>query len=136
MTIDEAIRHAEEVAQRQDIKDDEEELFSEMLGDMYGEFKMNCTNCAEEHRQLATWLRELKELRNSVGGVKLSNMKEALASIRTLKAELNGWKEDPFGIIAEVCRTRSCKLCQWEEKCPYAGKYEYHPEDWRAENGI
>lgn len=61
MTIDEAIRHAEEVAQRQDIKEDEEELFSEMLGDMYSEFKMNCTNCAAEHRQLAEWLRELKK---------------------------------------------------------------------------
>lgn len=61
MTIDEAIHHCEEVAQRQDIKEDEEEIFSEMLGDMFGEFKMNCTNCAAEHRQLAEWLRDLKE---------------------------------------------------------------------------
>ena len=37
MTIDEAIRHAEEKAQ-----------------------ELGCTECAQEHRQLAAWLRELK----------------------------------------------------------------------------
>ena len=83
------------------------------------EAAVSCEQCAADHRQLAEWLRELKELRNSVGGVKLSNMKEALALIRTLKAELNGWKEDPFGIIAEVCgAVTDCRRCQWHEKCP------------------
>lgn len=38
MTIDEAIRHCEEVAE-----------------------KMNDCECAADHRQLAEWLRELKE---------------------------------------------------------------------------
>ena len=37
MTIDEAIRHCEEKAR-----------------------EMGCTECAQEHRQLAAWLRELK----------------------------------------------------------------------------
>ena len=37
MTIDEAIRHAEEKAR-----------------------ELGCTECAQEHRQLAAWLRELK----------------------------------------------------------------------------
>ena len=74
---------------------------------------------AEYHEQLAEWLTELKELRNSIGAVKLSNMKEALALIRTLKAELNGWQEDPFSIIAEVCgAVTDCRRCQWYEKCP------------------
>ena len=41
MTLDEAIKHAEEVAEEQ-----------EKLG-----------KCAEEHRQLAEWLRELRVLR-------------------------------------------------------------------------
>lgn len=39
MTLEEAIDHAEEVA------------------------KIECGKCAEEHRQLAEWLRELKKLR-------------------------------------------------------------------------
>ena len=37
MTIDEAIRHAEDKAR-----------------------ELGCTECAQEHRQLAAWLRELK----------------------------------------------------------------------------
>ena len=37
MTIDEAIRHAEDKAH-----------------------ELGCTECAQEHRQLAAWLRELK----------------------------------------------------------------------------
>lgn len=64
----------------------------------------------------------------------LTDLKRFYDLIRWYKAELNGWKKDPFSIIAEECRTKSCKFCQWEEKCPYAGKFEYHPEDWRAEN--
>lgn len=41
MTLDEAIKHAEKVAEQ----------------------NKGCQKCAEEHRQLAEWLRELKELR-------------------------------------------------------------------------
>ena len=39
MSIDEAIKHAEEVA------------------------NSSCEKCAEEHRQLAEWLKELKRLK-------------------------------------------------------------------------
>lgn len=59
MTLDEAIRHAEEVADtceyeagKYDVCDSYEK------GVAYQEGK-----CAEEHRQLAEWLKELKELR-------------------------------------------------------------------------
>ena len=68
MTIDEAIRHCEEVVERYETKE-------------------GCQECAADHRQLAEWLTELKELKNSIGAVKLSNMKEALKLIREYKAE-------------------------------------------------
>jgi len=45
MTLEEAIMHAEEVACSLETKD-------------------KCDKCAAEHRQLAEWLKELKELRN------------------------------------------------------------------------
>jgi len=45
MTIDEAIKHAEEVASR---------LFDD---------RVHCIKCAEEHQQLAAWLKELKQLK-------------------------------------------------------------------------
>lgn len=128
MTLDEAIKYCLEVAEHN------EALIKR--GYAGGCNSHDCSERAENHRQLAEWLRELKELRNSVGGAKLSNMKEALASIRTLKAELNGWKEDPFGIIAEVCgAVTDCRRCQWYEKCPFPKNYGSYPEDWRTESG-
>lgn len=132
MTIDEAIAHALEVAGEQQERADSAELI-DILDGLDVE---SCKECAADHRQLAEWLTDYKELKNSIGAIKLSNMKEALASIRTLKAELNGWKKDPFGIIAEVCgAVTDCRRCQWYEKCPFPKNYGSYPEDWRAENG-
>lgn len=52
MTIDEAIKHCEEVAERYDrIEDSHAD----------DELKQECIQCAADHRQLAEWLRELKE---------------------------------------------------------------------------
>ena len=50
MTLDEAIKHAEEVAEEH------------TKYNIYGGFE-SCDKCAEEHRQLAEWLKELKEYR-------------------------------------------------------------------------
>lgn len=58
MTLDEAIRHAEEVAEEQDkrvpykIYDDDE----------WTEEQENCHKCAVEHRQLAEWLKDYKRM--------------------------------------------------------------------------
>ena len=128
MTIDEAIAHCLEVAEQ-------EECFINyphsdiVLDDLNIESRKRYV---AEQRQLAEWLTDYKELKNSIGAIKLSNMKEALALIRTLKAELNGWKDNPFVIIAEVCSlVTDCKRCQWDGKCPYTGNYEGYPEEWR-----
>lgn len=126
MTLDEAIRHCYEVAENYRCQRDDAADINDVGT------ASDCQNCADEHEQLASWLRELQELREGIGSVKLSNMKEALALIRTLKAELNGWKEDPFSIIAEVCRSvTDCRRCQWYEKCPFSKNYESYPEEWR-----
>ena len=55
MTIDEAIIHAEEVAEN-----------NEKIADTFEyslKTKSDCKKCASDHRQLAEWLRELKEYR-------------------------------------------------------------------------
>ena len=57
MTLDEAIRHCEEVVAKY-----EKQAFFSMSKE--GK-KYNC-ECAEEHKQLAEWLRELKERRDTV----------------------------------------------------------------------
>ena len=63
MTLDEAIKHCEEVAE-------ENEKFCFKKGGKGGYFNedtdWNNRKCAKEHRQLAAWLTELKQLREQV----------------------------------------------------------------------
>ena len=85
MTIDEAIKHCEEVAEK---KEREAEYRQEAQGDMFkffddlsksvgGEGVENdalneCLECAKEHRQLAEWLKELakyREIFNKIGEI-------------------------------------------------------------------
>ena len=55
MTIDEAIKHCEEVAWELDKK-------AMCVEEAYQTAEQqNCEQCASDHRQLAEWLRELKE---------------------------------------------------------------------------
>ena len=55
MTLSEAIIHAEEVAREY------EDAIGTEINMMYAhEHDKNCMKCAEEHRQLAEWLKELK----------------------------------------------------------------------------
>lgn len=56
MTLDEAIKHCEEVAE-------ENEKNAKSINNIY---KKSCLECASEHRQLAEWLRELKEVKTLV----------------------------------------------------------------------
>lgn len=59
MTIDEAISHALEVAGEQQERADSAELIDILDGlDV-----VSCKECAADHRQLAEWLTELKDLR-------------------------------------------------------------------------
>jgi len=60
MTLDEAIKHAEEVAEEK-----EAQAWEAQLQEEYGTIK-SCKECAEEHRQLAEWLRELKQLKEQI----------------------------------------------------------------------
>ena len=56
MTLDEAIKHAREVAEDKRADADWKFRHGRLNAD-------DCISCAEEHEQLAEWLEELKELR-------------------------------------------------------------------------
>lgn len=58
MTIDEAILHCEEVAERYDRVEDSHADDG---------LKQECIQCAADHRQLAEWLTELKQWRRVYG---------------------------------------------------------------------
>lgn len=73
MTLDEAIKHAEEVA---DKKEREKQKWGKWLENdsdyrAVAE-KVSCELCAEEHRQLAEWLKELKQLREQTRWIPVS----------------------------------------------------------------
>lgn len=61
MTLDEAIKHAEEVA----TENEKTIAYYTIQGDKewLDECEKDCIECAKEHRQLAEWLRELKAYR-------------------------------------------------------------------------
>lgn len=67
MTIDEAIQHCLEVAEQK-------ERDSAELIDILDELDVDaCKECAADHRQLAEWLRELKEVKNQIDSGELSD---------------------------------------------------------------
>ena len=59
MTIAEAIKHCEKVAEELEKKANIYEIKNTYLPDL--QKPVNCLSCAADHRQLAEWLRELKE---------------------------------------------------------------------------
>lgn len=77
MNLDEAIRHYKEEAQEKRYE------YQECVAVHDTEEAMNCAKCGEEHEQLATWLRELKHLRNLVSFAEYHNV-----SIKRAKEEL------------------------------------------------
>ena len=64
MTLDEAIKHAEEVAEANNKC--AEHIKDKMMSEIALNNATECETCAEEHRQLAEWLRELRVLRSRV----------------------------------------------------------------------
>ena len=78
MTLDQAICHAEEVAKE---KEKEGKLLCQSESASIG-----CLTCAEEHRQLAEWLRDYKRLKEQES-TKIEfdiNIDEKLESYREL----------------------------------------------------
>lgn len=60
MTLEDAIAHAKEVAEKNYRGADFESLDS-----VDDDIKANCVKCAEEHKQLAKWLEELKSYKEA-----------------------------------------------------------------------
>ena len=64
MTIEEAIKHCEEVAW-----ENEQQYAKDPIQLGYIEKFYDCKKCAEEHRQLAEWLKDYKRLLAKESGV-------------------------------------------------------------------
>ena len=70
MTIDEAIKHAEEVA---DLCEDSASRY-DMTDSLESHMACKDGKCAEEHRQIAEWLKELKLYREIFGSMEFEHI--------------------------------------------------------------
>ena len=89
ITLDKAIKHAEEVSES-----NEERIKSGFYKEG-SRPEAECRECAEDHRQLASWLKEYKELKELTG---------KLAFIR----EVGFWKQS--GMNSEIYRCSNCRV--------------------------
>lgn len=114
MTIDEAIRHCEGVAERYDRVEDSHADDG---------LKQECIQCAADHRQLAEWLTELKQWRRVYGicpsyEMCIPECREGYnTQISEYKRLLKAAVEDMTGMsFGEECKVCSKKLLPNE--CP------------------
>lgn len=128
MTLDEAIEERLKVIKVQ------EKLYEESYSD---ESKEIIKSATDNDRQLVEWLMELKELRNSVGAVKLKDMKEAVGLLQELNTEnyqitsqlleakrLLKLAVKQMAEVGDVCDCIHSQNCPLDE----CGKFTFHDE--------
>lgn len=117
MTIDEAIRHCEEVAWENDRK-------AMCVEEAYQTTEQqNCEQCAADHRQLAEWLTELKDSRAVQNEQEIfihELMGELEEAKRLLKAAVDDFKKINSDIL-------TCKYCRWYSE--EIDECTYYPDD-------
>ena len=113
MDLDEAIKHCEEVMM-ENLEKTKDRNASDPIA-------INCFECADEHRQLAEWLKELKSLKekaDDIDEVGMANIKLAL-------------NDEAVKHIKKICNKSDCG------KCPYTLKkmsciFSVCPMDWEV----
>lgn len=104
MTLDEAIKHCEEKAKELRVEAEEARDIGEYTSSPKHPYNVpvkNCLECAEEHEQLAEWLKELKarrEAENLCNNCKLAD--NCIASLKGLTG----------------CKTTKCFRYEWAKK--------------------
>lgn len=106
LTLDEAIKHCLEVAEQNETK------ALSIEGTIIDRVAKDCRRCAADHRQLAEWLTELKELR---GLVAASNVlaKDVLA-VDTLCKQILEYKRLLKLALQDLAEADHCGLCKHE----------------------
>ena len=111
MSIDEAIVHAREVAEKQRKDNDNCEYKAEYgckeCADYYSK---PCIECAEEHEQLAEWLEELKAYRE------IGTVEECRNSVFDIQKAYNKAIDDFAEKLKEMANNSSTKYIRLSEK--------------------
>lgn len=84
MTLEEAIKHAEEVAEKNERRAESVRNRPISSADFYHE-EESCIKCADEHRQLAKWLKELKQYREWLESFNSDSATDCFTAVRELK---------------------------------------------------
>ena len=112
LTLDEAIKHAKEVADMN--YNDAEKFDSNDSVENY--MKANCMECAEEHMQLAEWLEELKSYKEAEEHGLLVRLPDDLN--RILYQVNYRWKCTEYGEENNKCEIYDCK-CECDIRKEY-----------------
>lgn len=113
MTIDEAIKHCEEVAEKNEAQ---AEKWQEEGGEEWGKTTA-CRECASDHRQLAAWLRELKDLREE-NKVLANECDRLIKEKGELLSKVSG------GDVLRICQLEE-QVKDWKEEYANLNKISY-----------
>lgn len=109
LDIDSAIKHCLEVAEEQERK--AQFMGRQFVGTALAYYQNKCFECVAEHRQLAEWLTELKDLREENEQLK-----------RILKVAIsNIYKKCS-------CENSDCDICETETACDYDNRFTWKLE--------
>lgn len=124
MTLDEAIKHCLEVAEQNETQADK--IGRQLIGSAMDKYATDCRECAADHKQLAEWLTELKDLREENKVLtsecdrlikekgKLLKKSEQIAKYKSLlKAAVEG-----YSFIGHITKDYSCPSFTSCSACP------------------
>lgn len=124
LTLDDAIKHCLEVAEQNDTQ---AEKWQKEGGEQWGKTTV-CRECAADHRQLAEWLMELKDLR--------AEQNDQYTFIRELMDELKEAKRLLKAAVEQMVQVGEVCDCIHSQDCPLdeCGKFTFHDEIMRFIN--
>lgn len=134
MTIDEAIKHCLEVAEQNETQ---AEKWREEGGEEWGKTTA-CRECAADHRQLAEWLMELKDLRAEQND-QYTFIRELMDELKEAKRLLKAAVEDIHELLCDKKNLdengQSCNICSYIEWCPCCKECTIREDlrNWRYE---
>lgn len=110
LTLDEAIKHCEEVANQKEISAITYKNCKEFKANIYEKLtaeiaENDCTECAADHRQLAKWLTELKESKKL--------LKMAVEDLSKMPCNKDTYSPD------------SCYICVKHGSCSYTDSFKW-----------
>lgn len=122
MTINEAIAHAMKVAEQNDAQ---AEKWREEGGEEWGK-TTTCRECAADHRQLAEWLMELKDLRAEQNDQYVF-IHELMSELKEAKRLLKAAVED----LEKIAAVDECSFPYCDSRCPFECMGQCEGKHWK-----